>query len=54
MQSLNLFNIIKSNTCLKGNGTYIDVILTNRKYCFKHPSTFETVLSDHHHLVFLC
>ena len=40
MQSLNLFIIIKSNTCFKGNGTCIDLILTNRKYCFKHSSTF--------------
>ena len=52
MQSLNLFNIIKSNTCFKGNGTCIDLILTNRNYCFKHSSTFETGLSDHHHLIY--
>ena len=52
MQSLNLFNIIKSNTCFKVHGTYIDLILTNRKYCFKHSSTFETGLSDHHHLIY--
>ena len=49
MQSLNLFNRIKSNTCFKGNGTCIDLILTNRKYCFKHSSTFQTGVSDHHH-----
>ena len=49
MQSLNLLNIIKSNTCFKGNGTCIDLILTNRKYCFKHSSTFQTGVSDHHH-----
>ena len=36
MRSLNLFNIIKSNTCFKGSGTFIDFILANRKYCFKH------------------
>ena len=52
MQSLNLFNIIKSNTCFKGHGTCIDLILTNRKYCFKHSSTFEAGLSDHHHLIY--
>ena len=50
MQSLNLFNIIKSNTCFKGNGTCIDLIFTNRKYYFKHSSTFET--GDHHHLIY--
>ena len=52
IQCLNLFNIIKSNTCFKGNDTCIDLILTNRKYCFKHSSTFATGLSDHHHLVY--
>ena len=52
MQSLNLFNIIIPNTCFDGNGTCVDLILTNRKYCFKHSSTFETGLSDHHHLTY--
>ena len=52
MHSLSLFNITKSNTCFKGHGTCIDLILTNRKYCFKHSSTFETGLSDHHHLIY--
>ena len=28
------------------------LILTNRKICFKHSSTFETGLSDHHHLIY--
>ena len=52
MQSLNLFNIIKSNTCFKGNCSCIDLILTNRKYCFKHSCTFETGLSNHHHVIY--
>ena len=52
IQSLNLFDIIKSNTCFKGSFTSIDLILTNRKHCFKHFFTFETGLSDHHHLVY--
>ena len=52
MKSLNRFNIITSNTCFKGNGTCIDLILTIRKYCFKHSFTFETGLSDHHHLIY--
>ena len=51
MQSFSLFNLIKTNTCFKGKGC-IDLISTNRKYCFKHSSTFETGLSDHHHLVY--
>ena len=52
MQSFHLFNLIKTNTCFKGKGTRIDLILTSRKYCFKHSSTFEIGLSDHHYLVY--
>ena len=52
MQSHNLFNLIKSNTCFKGRGSCIDLILTNQKFCFKNSSTFETGLSDHHHLIY--
>ena len=52
MNSFNLCNLTKSNTCLKGSGSCIDLILTNKKYCFKHTSTFETGLSDHHHLIY--
>ena len=28
------------------------MILTNRKYCFKKASSFETGISDHHHLIY--
>ena len=52
MHTFNLYNLIKSNTCFKGSGSYINLILTNRKYCFKHTSTFETGLSNHHHLIY--
>ena len=52
MQSHNLLNLIKSNTCFKERGTCIDLILTNRKFCFKNSSTFETGLSDHHRLIY--
>ena len=43
---------MKSNTSFKGSGTCIDLIFTNRKYCFKQTSTFETGLSDDHHLIY--
>ena len=52
MQSHNFYNLIKSNTCFKGSGSCIDLILTNRKYCFKNTTTFETGLIDHHHLIY--
>ena len=52
MHSHNLFNLIKSNTCFKGRGSSIDLILTNRKFCFKNSSAFETGLSYQHHLIY--
>ena len=47
-----LINLIKNNTCFKGEGSCIDLILTNRKFSFKTSTTFETGLSDHHHLTY--
>ena len=38
---------------LSGDGFYIDLIFTNRKYSFKLSTTFGTSLSDHHHLLYL-
>ena len=52
MQSLKLFNIIKSNICLKKSRICRDLSFANREYWFKHSSTFETGLSDHHHLIY--
>ena len=52
MHYFDLYNLTKSNTCFKGSGSCIDLILTNRKCCFKHTSTFGTGLSDHHHLIY--
>ena len=34
MQSFNLLNLIKTNACFKGKSSRIDLVLTNRKYCF--------------------
>ena len=47
----NLINLVKGNTCFKGKGSCIDLILTNRRYSFKHTSSTEAGLSDHHHLI---
>ena len=30
-------------------GSCIDLILTNRNYCFKNTSSYENGISDHHH-----
>ena len=47
-----LINLIKNNTCFKGEGSFIDLGLTNQKYSFKKSTSFETSLSDHHHLIY--
>ena len=38
MNSNALYNLIKVDTCFKGKGTCIDLILTNRKYSFTKTS----------------
>ena len=52
MNNQNLFNLVKNNTCFKDEGSCIDLKLTNRKYSFKNTCSFETRLSDHHHLIY--
>ena len=52
MEDYNYYNLMKNNTCFKGDGSCIDLILTNRKYCFRNPSSFETGISVHHHLIY--
>ena len=53
MDSQNFINPIKKNTCFKRVDSYIDLILKNRKYCFKNTSSYEIRVSDHHQLLFL-
>ena len=48
-----LINLIENDTCFKGEGSCIDMILTNRNYSFKNSTSFETGLNDHHHLIYL-
>ena len=50
-QYLILCDLIKSSTCFEGNGTFINLTFTNRKFCFKHSSLFETYLINHLHLI---
>ena len=52
MDSHNFTNPIKINTCFKGMDSCFDLILTNRKFCFKNTTSYETGISDHHHLIF--
>ena len=52
LNSNNFYNLIKSNTYFKGNGSCIDLFLTNRKYSFKCSDSYETGISDHHHMIY--
>ena len=47
-----LINLIKGNACFKGQGSCIDLNLTNRRFSFKHSNSYETGLSDHHHFIY--
>ena len=43
---------IKNPTCFKSsNGSAIDLILTNNSYLSQKSQSFETGISDHHHLI---
>ena len=52
MEHYNYYNLITNNTCFKGDDPCIYLIFTNRKDCFKNTSSFETGISDHHHLIY--
>ena len=45
-----LISIIEENTCFKGQSSCIDLILTNRRFSFKHLNFDKTGMSDHNHL----
>ena len=47
-----LMNLFKGNTCFKGHDSCIDVILTKMRLSFKHSNSYETGISDHHHLIY--
>ena len=52
LNSNNLYNLIKSNTSFKGKGPCIDLSLTNRKYSCRFIGSYETGISDHHHMIY--
>ena len=52
LDSNNLTNLTKTKTFFKGKGSLTDLILTNRKYSFKNTSSYETGLSNHHHMIY--
>ena len=52
MSNQRLSNLIKGPTCFKSvNRSTIDLFLTTNKYLFQKTNSFETGISDHHHLI---
>ena len=48
-----LYSLINSPTCFKSSdGRCIDLILTNKKHSFQKSQSFETGVSDYHHLIY--
>ena len=53
MANYNLYSLINTPTCFKSaSGRCIDLILTNKKHSFQRSQSFETGISDHHHLIY--
>ena len=52
LNSNSFSNLIKNNTCFKGVGSCIDLILSNRNYSFQYLRSYETRLSDHNHMIY--
>ena len=53
MSDYGLYNLINTPTCFKSSdGRCIDLILTNKKHSFQKSQSFETGVSDHHHLIY--
>lgn len=53
MSNFNLYNLIKRPTCYKSTeGRCIDLILTNKNRSFQKSNSYETGISDHHHLIY--
>ena len=52
METNGFLSLIKSDACFKGKGSCIDLILANRKYCFKHSNSIELGITAHHHLIY--
>ncbi|XP_057308019.1 uncharacterized protein LOC130645912 [Hydractinia symbiolongicarpus] len=51
-ETYNLKNLIKQKTCFTNTrASRIDVFLTNKHACFHNSKSFETGLSDHHHMI---
>ena len=53
MTEFGLYSLINTPTCFKSaDGRCIDLILTNKKHSFQKSQSFETGVSDHHHMIY--
>ena len=53
LQEDTFYNMMKQNTCFKGDGGLrIDLLITNSKFSFMKTNSFESSLSDHHHIIY--
>ena len=53
VSNFKLYNLIKQPTCNNSSdGKCIDLILTNKNRSFHKSNSFETGISDHHHLIY--
>ena len=53
VDSTNLVNLVKSNTYVKGSGSFIELILTIGKYSFKSTTSYEIELYAHNFIKLL-
>ena len=53
LQEHTFYNIMKQNTCFKGDGGWCrDLLITNLKFSFMEANSFETGLSDHDLMIY--
>ena len=48
------YGMMKQNMCFKGDGgSSVDLLISNSKFSFMKRNSFETGLSDHHHMIYI-
>ena len=53
LQEDTFYNMMKQNTCFKGDGGLcMDLVIANSKCSFMKTNSLETGLSDHHHMIY--
>ena len=53
LQEHTFYNIMEQNTSFKGDEvSYINLLITNSKFSFMKANSFETGLSNHHHMIY--